>query len=404
MDTTSNRTIQNIVRSCRPLLFSKRLPLKHLKAIDAIAGCRTADAGSNVYECEQDQSLQFVNHSCKHRSCALCAARRRNQWIDTQQSNLLNCAHFHCVFTLPSEFHVLWQYNQKWFTSTFFSVVRSVLFDLMGDDKHQGVTPGVLMAMHTWGRQLNLHPHIHCVVSAGGIDKSGAWKDSGRYLLPSRVVRMLYKGRFRAAIRQALENEELQLPPDQSQGEAMNVVRKAGRKTWCVRIEEQYAHGRGVLAYLGRYLRGGPINPKQISRCDGDGIGFHYKDHRDQRIKLLTLKPQEFVRRLMLHVPETGQHMVRHYGLYAAAAKDKRNCCREQIGVLLENVEEAPIAQEKLTLLCRGCGAVMRLKKTFHPTHRKGNSYRVESSTGHVQQDDEPDRTQIKKIPPPMRL
>lgn len=404
MDMTSDRTIQNIVRSCRASLALKRLPLKHLKAVDAIASCRTAEAGTNVYECEHDQSLQFINHSCKHRSCALCAAGRRNQWIDAQKLKLLDCSHFHCVFTLPSEFHVLWQFNQKWFTSTFFAVVRSVLFDLMGDEKLQGVTPGVLMAMHTWGRQLNLHPHIHCIVTAGGVDAQRMWKDSGQFLLPSRVVRTLYKGRFRAAIRRALENDELNLPPDQSRGKALNLVRRTGRKTWCVRIEEQYAHGRGVLAYLGRYLRGGPINPKQIRSCRQDGIGFHYKDHRDQRIKLLTLAPSEFVRRLMLHVPETGQHMVRHYGLYASAAKVKRNHCREQIGGLMESVENEESEKETISLLCRGCGAVMRLKKTFHSKHLKANSYRVELDARHVQQNDEPDKTQIKKIPPPLRL
>jgi hypothetical protein len=404
MDMTSNRSIQNIVRYAQPSLSSKRLPLKQLKAIDAIATCRTTDAGISVYECDDKHKPLLVKHACKHRSCCLCAARRRNQWVEQQKSRLLDCAHFHCVFTLPSEFHTLWLFNQKWFSSTFFSVVRSVLFDLMKDEKHQGVTPGVLMAMHTWGRQLNLHPHIHCVVTAGGVDDAGRWKDSGDYLLPVRVVRALYKGRFRAAIRSAIEADELNLPADYTRGKALNLVRMSARKTWCVRIEEQYAHGRGVLLYLSRYLRGGPIHPKQIVRSDADRIGFRYKDHRDKRIKELNLRPAEFIRRLMLHVPETGQHMVRHYGLYASAAKGKRNQCREVIGGLMESMEAASAAIQPAKLLCSDCGAVMRLKHSYYIRASKGNSIKEESDKGHVQQVDEADKTLSKKTPPPLRL
>lgn len=404
MDTKSNRVLQNIFRCYHSTITSKPLPLKDLKAIDAIVSCRTSERGVSVYECQEDHSLQVINHSCKHRSCSLCAARRRVQWVEKQQARLLDCAHFHCVFTLPSEFHVLWRFNQKWFTSTFFRVVRSVLFDLMKDPQHQGVAPGVLMAMHTWGRQLNLHPHIHCIVTAGGVDASGQWKDSGDYLLPARVVRSLYRGRFRAVIRQALENGELRLPPDHTRIKVERLLRQTGAKLWCVKIEEQYAHGKGVLLYLSRYLRGGPIHPKQIVRCDNERISFRYKDHRDKRTKLLSVKPVEFIRRVMLHVPETGQHMVRHYGLYSSAARHQRNSCREKIGGLAEAHPENASEGCATMVECKECGAQTRLIGCYFGRGQKGNSYRVELDARHVQQADEPDQTQIKKTPTPMRL
>jgi len=371
------------------------MPLKDLKAIDAIVSCRTSELGTSVYECKADHSLQVINHSCKHRSCALCASRTRHQWIEKQQERLLDCAHFHCVFTLPSEFHVLWRFNQKWFTSVFFRVVRSVLFDLMKDPKHQGVVPGVLMAMHTWGRQLNLHPHIHCVVTAGGMDAEGNWKDAGDFLLPARVVRLLYRGRFRAAIQQALDNDELRLPPDHSKVHVARLLRQAGSKVWCVKIEEQYAHGKGVMQYLSRYLRGGPIHPKQIVRCDNERIGFRYKDHRDKRTKLLTIKPEEFIRRIMLHVPETGQHMVRHYGLYSSAGRDQRNTCRNIVGGLTENhsLDERKACATMVT--CKDCGAETRLVFSYYCMAGKGNSYKAEHDARHVQPVDEPYQTQI---------
>jgi len=404
MDMKSNRVLQNIFRCYQQKITSKPMPLKDLKAIEAIVSCRTSERGVSIYECKEDHSLQVINHSCKHRSCALCASRRRLQWIEKQQERLLDCAHFHCVFTLPSEFQVLWRFNQKWFTSTFFSVVRSVLFDLMKDPKHQGVVPGVLMAMHTWGRQLNLHPHIHCVVTAGGVDGEGNWKDSGDYLLPARVVRSLYRGRFQAAIRRALENGELKLPPDHTQIQVEQLLGQAGRKTWCVKIEEQYAHGKGVMLYLSRYLRGGPINPKQIVRCDSERIGFRYKDHRDKRTKVLNIKPDEFIRRVMLHVPETGQHMVRHYGLYSSAGRNQRNTCRKQVGGLTENDTAIERKVCATMVVCKDCGAETRLVVSYYGTARKGNSYKAELDARHVQQDDEPDKTQIKKPPMLMRL
>lgn len=259
------------------------------------------------------------------------------------------------------------------------------------------------MAMHTWGRQLTLHPHIHCVVTGGGLDKNGNWKSTGKYLLPARQLRALYRGRFQDKIKRAFEAKELTLPPDQTGRDFLLVYKKTYKKIWCVRIEEQYAHGRGVLSYLSRYLRGGPINPAQIVRCDDKRIGFRYKDHRDKRTKVLSIKPSEFIRRVLLHVPESGQHMVRHYGLYAGAAKVRRNRCREQLGGLMELLDLSS-ESKKQSLICRCCGAGMRLKWAIYPKQKKGNSYTVESNESHVQHGDEPDIGQGKKKITALRL
>ena len=308
MKVATNRLIQNILRCYKNQLPA--MPLKQLKALDAITRCRTAAQGLSAYECEHENRQTLIAHSCRHRSCAVCGDRQRRQWIEAQKRRLLDVPHFHCVFTLPHEYQSLWRYNQKWFVSTFFDVVRSSLMDSLGNEKRHGITPGVLMAMHTWGRQLTLHPHIHCVVTGGGLDREGQWKETGRFLLPGRQIRALYRGRFQARIKEAFETGELMLPPDQNAREFDRCYRTTYTKPWCVKIERQYAHGKGVLLYLSRYLRGGPIHPAQIRRCDSGGIGFIYKDHRDKRKKELTLEPREFIRRLLQHVPESGQHMV----------------------------------------------------------------------------------------------
>ena len=324
-----------------------------------------------------------------------------------RKRRLLDVPHFHCVFTLPHEYHGLWRYNQKWFVTTFFDVVRSSLMDSLGEEKRHGITPGILMAMHTWGRQLTLHPHIHCVVSGGGLDAQGKWKETAAFCYRGdRSARSIEDGSRRGSRKRwspaNWNSRRTRILP-------AFAAPTAGRTTspGACGSSRAYAHGNGVLIYLARYLRGGAIHPKQIRRCDGDGIGFVYKDHRDGRRKLLTLAPREFIRRLLQHVPETGQHMIRHYGLYAGACREKRNACRGEVGGLIERTASEgvvdPTAGPK-TPICRGCGHPLRLRWTQNAAPRKANSYRIERRVRDVQQQDEPVTAAAKKPSSPLRL
>ena len=404
-----NKLIQNIFRAHAPRLRASRLPIKHRKAIDAITTCRTAERGTSVYRCEAEGSVKSVHHSCRHRSCWLCAQRRRHQWVEAQSERLLDCGHFHVVFTLPAEYRTLWRFNRRWFVEALFATASSTLLELMKDERHQGVTPGIVMALHTWGRQLALHPHVHCVVTGGGLDRGGRWKSSGEYLLPVAVVKALYRGRLQARVKDAFEAGELSLPPDWDEDRFRRCYRQAYRKPWAVRIEPRYVHGRGVLKYLARYLRGGPLSPRQIVRCDARRIGFRYKDHRDGRRKVLELRPEEFTRRLLEHVPEDGQHGVRHYGLYGSAAREKRNRCRESVGGLSEvRLGERP---RPVGPICR-CGApLVLLLRVRGRRSRKANSNgmgharaRASSDERFVQQVDEPDTASAEKRSLRLRL
>ena len=399
MERRSNKLIQNIFRCHEAQLKSKRLPVKHLQAIDAIVSCRTADRGTSVYHCEAEDKTVSVHHACKHRSCWLCAQERRFDWVEAQQSRLLDCSHFHAVFTLPEQYRVLWQYNQRWFTQALFASVSSVLQDLI--KQRHDITAGLLLALHTWGRQLSLHPHIHCVVSAGGLDGKGEWLEVENYLLPGKQVMALYRGRLQARLKEAFEDGEIRLPEDKDARWFYQLHQKVYRKNWCVRIEPKYAHGHGVMRYLSRYLRGGPINPGQIEHCNSTGVGFRYKDHRDQRRKLMHLTMEEFLRRVLLHVPEKGVHTVRHYGLYAGASREKRNRCREVVGGLMERVNLEP--EPKQRLLC-SCGAPLRELMTLRPRRKKGISNRKVQASIYVQPVDEPDIGQGKKKITALRL
>jgi len=370
-----NRLLQNIFKSSFHL-YKHRLPLKDIKAADAIMHCRTLNQGYDQLRCtngHEDKQL----HSCRHRSCPLCAARARHNWIEAQKNRLLDCPHHHLVFTLPHEYLPLWQYNRAWFTNILFQACRDTLMTLLKDTRYLGATPGILMTLHTWGRQLNYHPHIHALVTAGGLTVSNQWHaNENEFLLPIRVVKALYKGKLQAMIRNALERNELTLPKTCSSNKLTHLHRSLYKKQWSVRIMPQYAQGKSVMLYLSRYLKGGPLHPKQIIHCDAKTVRFHYKDHRDNKIKLLSLKTSEFIHRILWHVPVPGLHVVRHYGLYASQSQAKRNRCREMVGGLFE--VSGQVEKESLHWDCRTCGAALTRAFSVYPRRRKGR--RIENS------------------------
>ena len=406
MEFNNNKKIlQTIFRSYFSRLDNINLPLKDIKAAEAIMHCRTPEQGYNLLSCPAGHEDKLQTHSCKHRSCPICADKARHNWIESQKKRLLNCAHFHVVFTLPHEYLNLWQYNRKWFTKAFFKTSRDALIELLEDKKYLGVTPGMLMTLHTWGRQLNYHPHIHCLVTAGGITSKNDWKDlDSDYLLPVRVVKALFRGKLQSFIKAALLNKELHLPPKCKMLTMMNTHRDLFKKQWSVRIQDKYEHGKGVVLYLARYMKGGPINPKQIVSCNNQ-ISFYYKDHRDQKIKLLHLKLAEFMRRILWHVPEIGVHVVRHYGLYASKNQRKRNICREVIGGLVESdVNASQTLKDTVNYCCNVCGKpLQRAFSTFHP-ERYENSFKERGYWKHVQQDVHTDIANALRIRGPCRI
>jgi hypothetical protein len=383
-----NRIIQNIFKSCFPAFDPSSLPLKDIQAAQAIMQCRTPALGYRTYRCPNAHEEKQLYHSCRHRSCPLCAEKARHDWVERQRQRLLDCAHYHVIFTLPHEYLPLWHYNRAWFTHTFFQICRDTLMTLLADERYLGATPGVLMALHTWGRQLNCHPHIHCLVTAGGLTTAGVWKHSeGDFLLPVRVVKSLYRGKLQAAIKVALEDGTLICPGQTSMGELLQTHRALYQKQWSVRIQEQYAHGRGVMLYLARYVKGSPFHPQQIVYCDSHRMVFRYRDHRDQKSKTLSLPMHEFLRRLLWHVPVPGRHVVRHYGLYASACWDRRNACREALGGEREaDAATAPSEQNPWEWYCRTCGQALRYVYTVTPGRTKENSIHKVPADGFVQQ------------------
>ncbi len=385
------RMLQNIFKSVYPRLKEKKLPLKDHKAISSIMTCQTAEQGYNYLTCPEDHDGFKQYHSCRHRSCPVCADKARHDWIESQKERLLNCPHHHVIFTLPHEYISLWLYNRKWFTQHFFKACRDTLMTLLADERYLGVTPGILMTLHTWGRQMNMHPHIHCLVSSGGMTPSNKWKSvNNNYLLPIRVVKSLFRGKMQSYLRGAFARGELHLPANETSTDFFKNHARLYKKEWSIRIQEQYSHGQGVMLYLARYMKGGPINPKQICACTDKKISFRYKDHRDKKTKLLSLELTEFVRRILWHVPEVGIHTVRHFGLYASQCQQKRKRCHAILGAFKAGIKSGrETLQNVLQLYCETCGAVMQQAYTVYK-HKSikciENSYIKASRFGGVQQ------------------
>lgn len=224
-----------------------------------------------------------------------------------------------------------------------FHAAWATLSELLGDPKYLGATPGMIAALHTWGQTLVLHPHLHCLVTGGGL-AGDAWRAvRNGYLLPARVVMPVFRGKLLAALHQALDAGQLSLPADLPLPQLRMLLRRLGRKQWHGQIMTRYAHGRGVATYLARYLRGGPLKPARVVAWDDQSVTFRYAANQDLdaqgrgKRKLLTLAVEEFLQRWLLHMPPPGLQVVRSYGLYAPGKREPLAQCRQVLG-------QAPVA------------------------------------------------------------
>jgi len=241
----------------------------------------------------------------------------------------------------------------------------AVLTELLEDERYLGATPGMVATLHTWGRTLALHPHVHCLVTGGGVDEVGRWRAvRNGFLLPARVVCALFRGKYLAGLRTAYAQGTLQLPAGMERCAFERLVNRLGRKKWNVRVKERYADGEGVAKYLGRYVRGGAISQRRVEALREDTVTFRYRDHRDGETKRMTLSRAEFLRRWLMHVPPVALHVVRSYGLYRGQCEAKRAAARAALGQGPELAAERVPAQALLErsgfeglLYCATCGA-----------------------------------------------
>jgi hypothetical protein len=314
------------------------VPAQVRRAVWAIQACRTALLGGHVQSCPDGHIERVWYNSCRHRMCPQCAWLQIERWLAIQKVRLLACEHYHVIFTMPHELNTLWLANSCVMTQLLFASVHDTLCELLGDPKYLGARPGIIATRHTWSQTLLLHPHIHCLVTGGGLNKVGQWVAvSNGFLLPMRVVMALFRGKLLAAVRQAIAHRMLTLPEGRSAQQWSNRLNKLGRAKWNVHIQERYAYGQGVLIYLARYLRGGPIAHSRLRAYDGQQVVFEYEERtkspsgQAQR-QTMSLSLDQFIGRWLLHVPPAGAVLVRYWGLYAHNQGEELARCRAQLG------------------------------------------------------------------------
>jgi hypothetical protein len=324
---------------------SRKLPKPVVEAAQRMLQCRTAALGGHKQVCPNGHFHRIWYNSCKHRFCPQCGFTSIERWLERQKARLLACEHFHVVFTLPSGLRPLWRVNRGEMTRLLFAAVRDTLFELTEDPKYLGARVGVSATLHTWGQTLLWHPHIHCLVTGGGLGADGEWVAvANGYLLPVRVVRAVFARQVLEAIRAGLRRGTLRVPEGQRVDRWERVLVKLGKKKWHVKIMERYEHGTGVLTYLARYLKGGPIRDGRIVGFDGQSVRFGYTDNRATKAagykvrEVMELPVEEFLERLFQHVPEPNLKVVRYWGLYSPNKAEDLERCRELVG-------QAPVAE-----------------------------------------------------------
>jgi hypothetical protein len=257
-------TLQTIFQDAFPAYEqSHALPAHVRRAAHALMQCRTAALGGHIQACPDGHVARVWYNSCRHRSCPQCAYLQTERWLALHRARLLACDHYHVIFTLPHDLNPLWLANVSVLTTLLFQVVRDTLSTLLADPKYLGAQPGILAALHTWSQTLVLHPHVHCLVTGGGLTADGSWKAvRNGFLLPARVVMAVFRGKMLDALRRAFARDALVLPEAIRPQLFLNLLNRLGHPTktrWNVHLRERYAHGAGVVTSLARYLRGGPI-------------------------------------------------------------------------------------------------------------------------------------------------
>jgi Putative transposase/Transposase zinc-binding domain len=332
-------TLQTIFQDAFPAYEqSHALPAHVRRAAHAIMQCRTDALGGHIQACPDGHMSRIWYNSCRHRSCPQCAYLQTERWLALQQARLLACDHYHVIFTLPHDLNSLWLANVAVMTTLLFQAVRDTLRTLLADPKYLGAQPGILAALHTWSQTLVLHPHVHCLVTGGGRTPTGSWVAvRNGFLLPARVVMAVFRGKMVAAIRQTFARGALALPAPMRPQQLLNLLNRLGHPTktkWHVRIMERYRHGAGVVTYLARYLRGGPIKNARLMAYDGDRVTFTYRARQEEAAssQRMTLPVVDFLQRWLLHVPVPQTRVVRAYGLYHPSHAAALAACRTALG------------------------------------------------------------------------
>jgi hypothetical protein len=289
--------------------------------LNALRSCRTAALGGHVDQCSDGGIVRISYNSCRNRHCPKCQVIERERWIDARETDLLPVTYFHVVFTLPEAINKLCMAHPRELYDLLFSVSWDVLRTFAGDEKHLGAQAGMFAILHTWGQNLSLHPHLHCVVPGGGWTKAGHWKSArskGQFLFPVKAMSVVYRARFVAALRALYTKKKWPMPDKPFFDELF-------RHHWVIYAKQPFAGPKQVIEYLGRYTHKIAISNHRLVKVSADQVTFKWKDYRQESAKkVMTLDATEFIRRFAMHILPKRFVRMRHFGILSSTAKRKK--------------------------------------------------------------------------------
>jgi hypothetical protein len=321
--------IADIVRGHRAELESvQRLTKSQKRVLTDVAQCRTEVLGGHLDQCVRCGYEHPSYNSCRNRHCPKCQALAQELWIEARRVQMLDVRHFHVVFTLPSELRPLAAFAPRAVYSALFHAAQRTLLE-MGQRRLEA-TLGATLVLHTWTRELSFHPHVHAIVTGGGLSANDAsWKSAHRrYLFPVKAMSTVFRAKVLEALNDAYCAKHFLGFEDFDDPEGFTrLMQRAAKPSWNVYAKAPFAKGQHVVAYLGRYTHRVGIANSRLLDVSNTSVTFRTKGDAT-----ITLAPVEFLRRFVQHVLPEGFHKIRHVGLYASAAKDKRDTARARIG------------------------------------------------------------------------
>lgn len=340
-------------------LHSHKVPRNIRKAMYAIENCRTGVLGAHTDTCDECGYSRISYNSCRNRHCPKCQALTKECWIEARKEDLLNVRYFHVVFTIPATLNGIVFQNQEVLYTVLFRCVSETLQELAADKKYLGAKLGFTSILHTWGQNLMLHPHIHCIVPGGGLNGINQWVATRKkFFIPVKVLSRKFRGKFLYYLKQAYNESKLNFYGKQeylcNDHHFQNLMSSLYQIDWVVYCKQPFKGASCVLEYLGRYTHRVAISNNRILKIENGNVTFKWRDYRDsKKVKLMTVTAEEFIRRFLIHILPDRFTKIRHYGLFGSRNKTTRlKLCKKLTGTpeRLGQKEKASLLQllEKL--------------------------------------------------------
>ena len=325
----------------------RHIPLRHHRALRALSICRTATLGGHVFKCDHCGAIKICYNSCRNRHCPKCQSLAQWRWVEERQKDLLPIPYFHVVFTLPEALRALALRNQRWVYNLLFKAASQTLIGLASDPKYLGAQIGVTAVLHTWSQTLLDHPHLHCLVTGGGLSEDGIqWRPARKgFFLPVRVLARLFRGKFLSYLRKAYAQDKLVFSLDiahlSDRSQFKHLLDGLYQKAWVVYCKPPFGSAVQVLDYLGRYTHRVAIGNERIVKLQRDQVTFSYRDRAEgNKKKQMTLPAVEFIRRFLFHILPEGFVKIRHYGLSSNRHRNTRlRLAQSLLGISARKIE-----------------------------------------------------------------